>query len=147
MRLLITLMAGFLFTASAQAGTEDQFSLEIQVANGQILGSIHNLTTNDIKAIGQFGWWEFTTVLYHDGQSWHEAKLRKGDRVVRGVFQGVTIKPGNPYTFTVALSEYEFPKERTRITKVRVISCELWSNIVKIKNPNKELQATNPGAP
>ena len=147
MRLLIPLMVAILFAANAQAGIEDQFSLEIQVANGQIFGSVHNLTTNNIKTIEQFGWWEFTTVLFHDGQRWHEAKLRKGDRVVRGVFHGVTIKPDNPYTFTVALSEYEFPKELTRITKVRVVSCELWSNIMKIKNPNKELQATNQGAP
>ena len=147
MRLLIALMTVFLLAASAHAETEDQLSLEIGVANGQIFGSIHNLTTNELRTIESFGWWEFTTVLYHDGQRWHEAKLRKADRVVRGFFHGVTIKPGTPYNFTVALSEYEFPKELTRVTKVRVISCELWSNILKIKNPKKELQATNLGAP
>jgi hypothetical protein len=148
MKSMISWLAILMFATSTQAETEGQFSLEISVANGQILGSVQNLTTNELKTIEQFGWWEFTTVLYHDGQRWHEAKLRKGNRVVRGVFQGVTIKPGKPHTFTLALSEYELPEELSRVTKLRVITCELWSNIENIKNPNQQLQpiAGKPGS-
>ena len=147
MKSIITLLAVLLLAANSRAETEGQFSLDIQVADGQILGSVHNLTTNELKTIEPFGWWEFTTVLYHDGQRWHEAKLKKSDRFVRGVFRGITINPSKPYSFTLALSEYEFPEEISRVTKVRVITCELWSNIEKIKNPNKQLNPTNQGAP
>jgi hypothetical protein len=137
---MISLLAILMLATSTQAETEEQVSLKISVANGQVLGSVQNVTTNEWKTIEQFGWWEFTTVLYHDGQRWHEAKLRMGNRVVRGVFQGITVKPNKPYSFTLDLSEYEFPEKLSRVTKVRVITCDLWSNIESIKNPNQQLQ-------
>jgi hypothetical protein len=147
MRKTILLLAFLLWAPSMRAGAGEHLSLQIRVANGQALGSLHNLTANEVGAIRSFGWWEFTTVLYHDGQRWNEAMLRKGTRAVRGVFFGLTIKPGRPYSFTLDLSEYELPERLSKVTKVRVITCDLWSGVEHIRNPDRQLKPTNQGAP
>lgn len=151
--------------AVCHAESNNNLVLSIQVDNCQILGSVYNNATNVINVQRTFGWWEFTTVFYHDGQRWREAKQVRGPCVQLGKTETITLNPGQilrpeqpasvgshkwkmaQYTFILDLSQYELPKDLGKITKLRVVTCELWSNIHIVKDPNMELKATDKSAP
>jgi hypothetical protein len=84
-------------------------------------------------------------------QTWHEAALVKKERARLGAEPrptDIVLKPGDTlrkpesahnWTFTLDLSEYELPKELSRVSKIRIVTGDLWSNTLEIRNPNKEL--------
>jgi hypothetical protein len=140
-------------------------SLDITVKEGVIKGVVRNASKETIKVNAQhlYGYWEFTTVMYFYGR-WHEAPLIEKKRARIGTELTpveIELQPGEMLTalksdhifipkkteapectFTIDLSEYELPNNHWDISEMRVVTCGLWSGIIKLKNPNKELKAT-----
>ena len=137
----------------------DSLSLVIEIDNGRVLGVVRNVSTNTVTVHRTFGLWEFTTVLYHDGQKWREAPLREAERARLGVASKATLKPNEilvperrsalsreqdlkQYAFILNLTGYELPKDVTHVRQLRVVTSGLWSDILDIGNPNQSLQRT-----
>jgi hypothetical protein len=125
--------------------------LQISVDGGLVMGSVQNTGDKAITVFeDDYGWWEWTTIFYHDGQGWHEARLKgnENQRARKGYMKSIMLQPGKmlledpprtisglkiaPRTFALSLSDYDFPRDK-QIFKVRVVTHELWSNIVTLR--------------
>lgn len=132
---LVVLLGGV-----ALSQDEQPLRLHVQVSQGKVNGVVANVSKTAVEvAPAQLGSWQFTTVLYFYALRWHEAPLSKKRRARFGPSEAVWLRPGEKSTFTLDLSEYQFPEQMGHTSKLRVVTCGLWSDIVPIKNPNKTL--------
>jgi len=115
-----------------------QLSLKISNRNGFIDGVVKNTSNTDIKIMELFGYWEATTVLYKTGLKWLEAPLKEKWYPI-GYFPSAILKPEEKRKFTVPLSNYSFPKNIRENIKVRIVTNDIWSNIIETPNPNKKI--------
>ena len=142
------------FSALFAEGTLPQRALELRIeADGNTVAAyIKNVSASEVKVRPRlYGWWEFTTVLYHDGREWHEARLKeKGPKAKIGAARAVVLEPGEvlsrsttapvaspkspepAWTFKLDLSDYQLPRS---VKAVRVQCNGLRSNVVNIDPP------------
>ncbi|NQT21291.1 MAG: hypothetical protein HQ592_16405 [Planctomycetes bacterium] len=119
---------------------EQPLRLHVRVSQGEVNGVVANVSNTAVMvAPAHYGSWQFTTVLYFYGQRWHEAPLSKKRRGRFGPSEAVWLQPGKKSTFTLDLGEYQFPEQMGNKSKLRLVTCGLWSDIVPIENPNKTL--------
>jgi hypothetical protein len=112
-------------------------ALTIEQKDRTIVGTVKNTSEKDVRVGATLlGWWEFTTVFFFDGQRWHEAPLKKGERARMGAAQPQILKPNAQMTFSVNLDEYEFPVPKSQ-GRIRLVTHELWSNIADFKTPEE----------
>jgi hypothetical protein len=142
-------------------------SLEITVDKGVVTGYVRNTSTNVVKVNSRhlYGHWEFTSVFYLYGRGQEAPYVEKPRGRIGTVLPPVEIelKPGEvlvspetdlnriavpakpavaKYTFTIDLSDHVLPANFWDVSELRVVTCGLWSNIIKIGNPNQSLKAT-----
>jgi hypothetical protein len=173
MKTTLTILLSIVLCSVALASeTNTVVSLEITVDDGVITGYVRNSTTNAITVNSRhlYGHWEFTSVLYRYGR-WREAPYTEDQRAHLGSTLPpveIELKPGEvlvapkarlshllekasadtrPYTFKIDLSEHDLPETLWNISQLRVVTCDLWSNIIPLRNPNKNVERTRNTAP
>ena len=120
-----------------------QLSLTITTRNGFIDGIVKNISNKDIKILELFGYCGVTSVFYKIGGRWLEAPIKR-KVFTRGYFPSAILKPKEKRKFTFAINEYSFPENIRENIKVRIVTNDIWSNIIKIRNPNKKIQESYP---
>ena len=76
-----------------------------------------------------------------------EIELKPGEVLVSAdtEFNRIAV-PSKPvvaeFTFKIDLSEHVLPPNFSDVSELRIVTCGLWSNIIKIGNPNQSLKAT-----
>lgn len=153
--LILTCFLVFAIQCIADEKAEMKLDLKITISGKSIRGYVKNISDETLEVYPiMYGWWKFTTVLYYDQQKWHEAKMKVGiNRASIGSAKKIKLKPGEviiqeqsnvipnqeavKYTFIINLDEYQLPNEGRKITKLRVVTNGLWSNIINIKESNK----------
>jgi hypothetical protein len=127
-------------------------NLEIELKNGVISGFIRNCNANTVRVEipETYGWWENTSVFYLYNSQWREAPLRELalPRARIGAYSGplyIELKSGELLrpqgylfpsrllsTFEIDLSQHELPSDYWNISDIRVVTRDLWSNIIKV---------------
>lgn len=160
-KILIVVLVAILANCAFAEDGPAVLALEITVDHGVIKGFVRNRTGKRIRTNAHhlYGHWERTTVLYLYGR-WREAPLVDKARAHFGALPRpveVELVPGQlllapngqlllapnrgaECTFTIDLSEYALPKNFWDVSKLRVVTCGLWSNIKEIKTPRKALK-------